>query len=318
MAQQTLPRPGQEAPTQARRRAGAPVSHRRPRARTLRRSGEREVWWALPFLMVLFALFMLLGAGLTVNGPDGSSSAGRPPASLEPQDPTAPEPPQLPPLPHPVENPDKPAEARPGRDAATPTPEKKVVLRPGDTLYALAHKHGTTVKALQRLNNLGTSTLIYAGDTLRVPSAADAGPEPRADASHRPAPAPKETGTSGTKRSAKGGAAAVAFARAQLGKPYVWGGTGPRGYDCSGLVMRAWQKAGVQLPRTTWGQVEAGTATTRGKLAAGDLVITRGGGHVQLYIGDGKVIHAPRPGRTVTVAPLADPSDVVSYRHITA
>ncbi|MFG2334691.1 C40 family peptidase [Streptomyces sp. NPDC048604] len=83
-------------------------------------------------------------------------------------------------------------------------------------------------------------------------------------------------------------------------------------------MTRAWQKAGVLLPRTTWGQIEAGTATTRGDLAPGDLVITRGGGHVQLYIGDGKVIHAPRTGLTITVAPLAAPSDVVGYRHITA
>ncbi|TXL84565.1 peptidoglycan endopeptidase [Streptomyces sp. IB2014 016-6] len=109
----------------------------------------------------------------------------------------------------------------------------------------------------------------------------------------------------------------VAFARAQLGKPYVWGGTGPRGYDCSGLVMRAWEKAGVQLPRTTWGQVKAGRATTRGKLVPGDLIISNNGGHVQLYIGDGKVIHAPGKGRTVTTAPLPDPSGVDSYRHIT-
>ncbi|GAA3475557.1 C40 family peptidase [Streptomyces yanii] len=307
MAQQTLTMPGRQGPD----RAGGPVSHRRPRARTLRSSGER-VWWALPFLTVLFALFVLLGAVLTVNEPDGSSSAARPPASLEPQDPTAPKPPQLPPLPHPV--PHKPAEPRPSRDAARPAAVKKVVLRPGDTLYALAHKHGTTVKALQKLNSLGTSTLIYAGDTLRVPSTAA---EPRGGASHWPSPAPQKTGTP-DKRHAKGGAAAVAFARAQLGKPYVWGGTGPRGFDCSGLVMRAWQKAGVQLPRTTWGQIHAGTATSRPRLVPGDLVLSYGAGHVGLYIGDGKVIHAPRPGRTVTVAPLADPSDVVSYRHITA
>ncbi|MGW7363316.1 C40 family peptidase [Streptomyces sp. NPDC054841] len=315
MTQQTMTMPGRQAP----RRADGPVSHRRPRARTSPRSGEREVWWAIPFLMVLFALFLLLGAGLAVHEPDGSSSAGRPPASLEPQDPTAPVPPQLPPVPHPVENPDKPAEPRPGRDAARPAAVKKIVLRPGDTLYALAQKHGTSVKALQKLNNLGASTLIYAGDTLRVTSAAGpTGHEP-GDASHRPAPAPapKKPGTAGKKRPAKGGAVAVAFARAQLGKPYVWGGTGPRGFDCSGLVMRAWEKAGVHLPRTTWRQVDAGEPTTRTKLVPGDLVITRGGGHVQLYIGDGKVIHAPRTGRTINVAPLTDPSDVVSYRHIT-
>ncbi|WP_405807738.1 hypothetical protein OG729_21840 [Streptomyces sp. NBC_00210] len=61
----------------------------------------------------------------------------------------------------------------------------------------------------------------------------------------------------------------------------------------------------------------AGEVTTRARLVPGDLVISYGGGHVALYIGDGKVSHAPRPGRTVTVASLAAPSSVVGYRHIT-
>ncbi|MGW2564147.1 NlpC/P60 family protein [Streptomyces sp. NPDC001514] len=74
----------------------------------------------------------------------------------------------------------------------------------------------------------------------------------------------------------------------------------------------------MQLPCTTWGQAEAGRATTRGKLVPGDLVLSYGGGHVQLYIGNGKVVHAPRPGSTVTIAPLPPASQVVDYRHITA
>lgn len=101
----------------------------------------------------------------------------------------------------------------------------------------------------------------------------------------------------------RGTAAAVAFARAQIGKPYAWGATGPGSFDCSGLVMRAWQVGGVALPRTTWGMAKAGRATTRGALVPGDLVITNGGGHVQLYIGDGKVVHAPGTGKHVTIAP---------------
>ncbi|MEV4191263.1 NlpC/P60 family protein [Streptomyces toxytricini] len=191
-------------------------------------------------------------------------------------------------------------------------------LRPGDTLSALALEHGTSVEVLQELNGLGSSTLIYAGETLRMPAAeAPAGRDPVGEGSPQSEPAPKQTDTGSEGPPVKGGATAVAFARAQLGKPYTWGGTGPNGFDCSGLVMRAWQEAGVQLPRTTWDQVRAGEATTRARLVPGDLVITRSGGHVQLYIGDGKVIHAPSPGRTITAAPLAVASDVVGYRHIT-
>lgn len=114
----------------------------------------------------------------------------------------------------------------------------------------------------------------------------------------------------------RGTAAAVAFARAQIGKPYAWGATGPGSFDCSGLVMRAWQVGGVALPRTTWGMAKAGRATTRGALVPGDLVITNGGGHVQLYIGDGKVVHAPGTGKHVTIAPLAPASGVLTYRHL--
>ncbi|GAA2815684.1 NlpC/P60 family protein [Kitasatospora aburaviensis] len=115
----------------------------------------------------------------------------------------------------------------------------------------------------------------------------------------------------------RGATAAVAFARAQIGKPYAWGAAGPGSFDCSGLVMRAWQAGGVQLSRTTWGMRNEGTKTTRENLLPGDLVITNGGGHVQLYLGDGKVIHAPGAGKHVTVTALTA-SHVVEYRHITA
>ncbi|MEU3777409.1 NlpC/P60 family protein [Streptomyces sp. NPDC032472] len=274
---------------------------------------------------MLFALLILFGAGLSVNGPGGAPSAAQPSEALVPEEPTDLEPPLTQPAsptdPPPVTQPEeRPADPRHGGDAARPAAvEKTVVLRPGDTLSALALEHDTSVEALQELNDLGGSTLIYAGDTLRVPVAAEpAGHDSMAEQSHRYEPAaPQQTDTGDEKPAVKGGAAAVAFAKAQLGKPYVWGGAGPHGFDCSGLVMRAWQEAGVQLPRTTWDQVRAGEATTRTRLVPGDLVITRGGGHVQLYIGDGEVIHAPRPGRTVTVAPLTDASDVVGYRHIT-
>ncbi|MGV9843152.1 NlpC/P60 family protein [Streptomyces fungicidicus] len=93
---------------------------------------------------------------------------------------------------------------------------------------------------------------------------------------------------------------AIAFARAQIGKPYVWGATGPGSYDCSGLTQAAWKAAGVTLPRTTYDQVDAGTAVPVSQAQPGDLVffyddIT----HVGIYIGNGMMIHAPKPGAYV-------------------
>ncbi|MFD8969885.1 NlpC/P60 family protein [Streptomyces sp. NPDC059568] len=92
----------------------------------------------------------------------------------------------------------------------------------------------------------------------------------------------------------------LAFARAQIGKPYVWGASGPSSYDCSGLTQAAWRAAGVELPRTTWEQVKVGTRVATGDLLPGDLVFFYDDiSHVGIYIGDGMMIHAPKPGANV-------------------
>ncbi|MEV0006533.1 NlpC/P60 family protein [Streptomyces sp. NPDC051840] len=92
----------------------------------------------------------------------------------------------------------------------------------------------------------------------------------------------------------------LAFARAQIGKPYVWGATGPSSYDCSGLTQAAWKAAGVNLPRTTWDQVEVGTRVATADLQPGDLVFFYDDiSHVGIYKGDGMMIHAPKPGANV-------------------
>ncbi|MFI9721449.1 NlpC/P60 family protein [Streptomyces sp. NPDC052396] len=100
-------------------------------------------------------------------------------------------------------------------------------------------------------------------------------------------------------------AQAVAFAYSALGKPYVWGATGPSSFDCSGLTQAAWQAAGVSLPRTTYTQINAGQRIARSQLEPGDLVFFYSGvSHVGLYVGDGKMIHAPHPGAPVRIAPV--------------
>ncbi|SCF93808.1 C40 family peptidase [Streptomyces sp. Ncost-T10-10d] len=100
-------------------------------------------------------------------------------------------------------------------------------------------------------------------------------------------------------------AEAIAFAYGALGKPYVWGATGPSSFDCSGLTQAAWRSAGVSLPRTTYTQINAGRPVSRSELAPGDLVFFYSGvSHVGLYIGNGRMIHAPRPGAPVRIAPI--------------
>lgn len=100
-------------------------------------------------------------------------------------------------------------------------------------------------------------------------------------------------------------AAAVSYAYSKLGSPYVWGATGPSAFDCSGLVQAAYRAAGISLPRTTYAQIGAGRRVPRSELRPGDLVFFYSGiSHVGLYIGDGRMIHAPNPSAPVRVAPI--------------
>ncbi|MFE2066124.1 C40 family peptidase [Streptomyces sp. NPDC059467] len=98
------------------------------------------------------------------------------------------------------------------------------------------------------------------------------------------------------------GQKAVAFATAQLGKPYVWGAEGPDSYDCSGLTSQAWASAGRPIPRTSEEQWKQLKHIDVKDMRPGDLIIYfDDASHVAMYIGDGAIIQAPRPGRTVSI-----------------
>ena len=92
---------------------------------------------------------------------------------------------------------------------------------------------------------------------------------------------------------------AMAFAYAQLGKPYVWGATGPGSYDCSGLMQAAWAAAGVSIPRTTYEQWAALPHVPMSAIRPGDLIFFDGLGHVAMYVGNDMLIDAPQPGEYV-------------------
>ena len=115
-----------------------------------------------------------------------------------------------------------------------------------------------------------------------------------------PAQARKAPGTA----SNAAGERAVAFVRAQLGKPYLFGGTGPNRWDCSGLVQAAWRTAGVSLPRVAVDQWKRTPGVSPALVRPGDLVVYRGGAHIAMYVGNGQIIEAPRPGSVVRTAPF--------------
>ncbi|MEU5308723.1 NlpC/P60 family protein [Streptomyces sp. NPDC021562] len=99
---------------------------------------------------------------------------------------------------------------------------------------------------------------------------------------------------------------AVRYAVRQLGKPYQWGAAGPTSYDCSGLTSQAWGHAGTRIPRTSQEQWAHLPHVPLNRLRPGDLVVYfPEASHVALYLGDGKVVQAPRPGAKIKVSPIA-------------
>lgn len=114
-------------------------------------------------------------------------------------------------------------------------------------------------------------------------------------------PPPADTGATKSEK-------VLAFAEAQLGKPYVWGATGPDSYDCSGLTQAAFRTVGVELPRTAAEQSTVGTPVAVSDVQPGDLVFWGGTGsayHVAVYIGDGKYLDAANPSKGVVIQEMS-------------
>jgi cell wall-associated NlpC family hydrolase len=110
------------------------------------------------------------------------------------------------------------------------------------------------------------------------------------------------------------GYVAVAAAESRLGDPYVWAAAGPSSFDCSGLVMWAWQHAGVSLPHYSGAQFDMTTRIPMDALEPGDLLFpSNPGEHVAMYVGDGKIIQAPETGENVEIITLASTGHFFRY-----
>ncbi|WP_432506840.1 transglycosylase SLT domain-containing protein [Kineococcus arenarius] len=95
----------------------------------------------------------------------------------------------------------------------------------------------------------------------------------------------------------------LAVAKQHLGVPYKWGGTTPDGFDCSGIIQYAGKQIGISLPRTAAQQAKVGTEVpSLAQAKAGDLVVLEGGSHIGIYVGDGKMLHAPKTGDVVKIS----------------
>ena len=116
-------------------------------------------------------------------------------------------------------------------------------------------------------------------------------------------------------------ATAIAFAEAQLGKPYCWGGQGPTCFDCSGLVFAAYAAGGIHIARTTYQRQQDGPQVPLSQIQPGDLLFSVGSdgtptnpGHVVMYLGNGQVIQAPETGEDVQIDPVDLASIVAATR----
>jgi cell wall-associated NlpC family hydrolase len=135
------------------------------------------------------------------------------------------------------------------------------------------------------------------------PSGAEAGAQPRAldvpDVPTRPVAPPPEPPPSPGER-------AIRVALRAVGVPYRWGGESPEsGFDCSGLVRWAYGHVGIDLPHSSYALYGEGRPVARRAMSTGDLLFFEGLGHVGLYVGRGRMVHAPQTGRTVEVVSLA-------------
>lgn len=155
------------------------------------------------------------------------------------------------------------------------------------------------------------------------PSASTPAPAPSPSPTPTPTPTPTPPPPPAPVPSGKAGQAALDAAFTQLGKPYVWGATGPGSYDCSGLTQWAYRQAGVSIPRTTKLQWDATTRISASQLQPGDLIFYSSNGsrsgiyHVAMYSGPGMRVHAPAPGKYVEHVPLSWSAEkIVGYGRV--
>jgi peptidoglycan DL-endopeptidase LytE len=193
-----------------------------------------------------------------------------------------------------------PAPAEPS--APKPAPNKKptepasgsYTVKSGDTLSHISINYNVSVSAIKKANNL-KSDMIYVGQVLKLGASQAVQPEQPS----KPAePAPQQDGT------AFNADQLISLAKAQLGKPYVWGGSTTSGFDCSGFIYYAFNKAGVKVTRTSSeGYYSRSFYVT--KPVVGDLVFfentyKKGISHLGIYVGDNKFIHAGDNGVEIT------------------
>jgi cell wall-associated NlpC family hydrolase len=210
------------------------------------------------------------------------------------------------------------ASAAPSSAAPGTAPERTYVVKSGDALVAIAAKHGVKLGPLLKANKLKIDSVVHPGATLIIPAGGTL------VVSQGPAASGLATTTSASTTEATTSAVetVLAFARAQLGKPWKFNTAGPDTFDCSGLTSAAYAEIGVILPHQSAMQSTRGVAIdwTTTPIKAGDLVFMFTSSrpdvisHVGIAIDSKRWIHAPRAGDVVRIGMIPSAGKIQAVR----
>jgi len=181
-------------------------------------------------------------------------------------------------------------------------------VKPGDSLWKIARRSGTSVYELKKLNGVSANKPLKLGLVLKIPSKTTVHKSVPASSKHQSSRGSEPTKVASAVSERHDNV--VRTALAYRGARYVRGGTGRSGFDCSGFTRYVYAKYGINLPHSSRAQVNHGVPVSRSQLKPGDLLFfqTRGSriSHVGIYIGDGKFVHASTPRGGVRVDSLSN------------
>lgn len=188
--------------------------------------------------------------------------------------------------------------AQPAQQTATTTASANTQAAPVQTNTAATTKQASTAPTQSNT----TYTAPAQNNTAAKPAQQQA--QPTQQASSQAATTQTAKPQASTQSNSSTAQTVVSAAQSQIGKPYVWGATGPNAYDCSGLVQYAYSQAGKNVGRTTYQQAGAGQHISVSQAQAGDILMW-GDYHDAIYVGNNQYVHAPQPGQNVTQASIS-------------
>lgn len=193
--------------------------------------------------------------------------------------------------------------AQPAQQTATTAASANTQAAPAKTYYVQTNTAATT-KQVSTASTKSNTTYTAPAQNNTAAKPAQQQVQPTQQASSQAATTQTAKPQASTQSNSSTAQTVVSAAQSQIGKPYVWGATGPNAYDCSGLVQYAYSQAGKNVGRTTYQQAGAGQHISVSQAQAGDILMW-GDYHDAIYVGNNQYVHAPQPGQNVTQASIS-------------